>query len=856
MAGPIGAKKQTVEKVEPPKGARSVEQAPFAPFVANSAKKGLVAGTAGLVGLAADAGEATSRYLYNVVTNPNSSTNRLLGTGSEPITDPDPFDKTRAATDFGNELLDVDPGMESPNRTVRTAGAIAEFAAGGVVPGAFVVGKAVNKIPALTAEVASSIGGGIGQEEFGPWGGIIGGLGGAAIGPSIVKAGAKGLQKLPVAQRFFNETVGADAARLNAGRDITNSLSAAPDSGLNLRTAEETAAGIRSLGGKAFNPTLGQRSGAEGVISMEQGIAGSTPEARGRHEAATDAARAAVGAAESKAFPASGRVAPLASKKVFHAEAALDKRLEVIADAERRIGDQFPDIAQQKIGEALNSARVEAMTIARGVKNQKYKDVYKAADEAKISADMSDVAELSTSLRGQNVFQRFPSVFGRIDARYAGKAAGETKYKTAGFDKPLEEAAPEAVKPASFEELHSLSRETNAQLSTAMRTGDAEGAYYLTRVKELTDAKLAKFSGPEFGNVAELKKAADDFYANKYARVFREGAGGRLAATNRFGDMIDDEKTVQRFFSPTGLDDFNEIFAGVPAAQEVLNSGVLGLFAKSALRDGIVDPKAAGAWIRRHKEALDKMPDVKAKLENAKAAQEAIISSRATVAMRQKAIDKTYMSKLIKSDDPDGMIQKALSDPGAIRGLTAMATDPKSRAVLARSVMKALPEAAAKAGVDPLTFLNNGSESLRPLLQRLGPDHEKNLKTIASAQAILGRSPTPALVRVPAASDAFKDRVGSSIPELLNSWRAVNRRQSSAFAATASAGGKFVNKNIQAAQQQLIENALYDPVLAADLGRAIRAEVLTPGLTNKISNHLVSLGVRVGAATTEDATDE
>ena len=829
-------------------GDTEVEDLPVAPYVWNKAKQGLVEGTAGLAGLAADTGSMVASDLYNAVTDPETPFNQFIGAGAESAPAPmfNNLENMRAATDAGNRLLGVDPNMQAPNTTAKNLGGIAEFAAGGVIPSAIVLRAAKHKLPAVFAEITSSIGGGIGQENFGPWGGVIGGLGGATVSPSLYKAAAKSGQYIPGMRGLYNDTLGPDAARVNAGKELSGALSADPNSTLNLARAESTAAGIRGLGGQEFNPTLGQRSGSEGVVSIEQGIASSSPEKLARHEAATGAAQSAIGAAESKAFPGGGRVAPLASKKMSKADAALDQRLGVIADAERRIGDQFPDIHQQSIGEALNKARVEAMTIARGVKNQKYQDVYRAADEAKITADMGDVADLSNSLRGQNIFQRFPSVFGKIDARYAKNGASEPQYKMTGFDKPIEEVKAVPIKPASFEELHSLSRETNTQISAAMRSGDSEGAYYLTQVKELLDGKLAKFSGPEYGNVAELKQAADDFFTNKYARVFREGAGGRLAATNRFGDVVDDEKTIQKFFSPTGIDDFNEIFAGAQGAQEVLSNGVMGLFAKAALRDGTVNPKAAATWINRHKEALDKLPDVKAKLQNAKLAQEEIIRARELVASRQKAIDKTYISKMANTDDPDGLIQKALSNPKDIRGLTALASDPQSRMVVARTVMKAIPEAAARAGVDSLSFLTGNSEALRPLMQRLGPEHEKNLRLIAAAQGILERSPTPSLTRVQAVKDPIKEAIGSSLPELLNSWRAIARRQGSVFSATASGVGKFMNKKNYDAQQTLVENALYDPILAADLRRAISAPAVSPSMTNKISNHLISLGVRVG----------
>ena len=831
-------------------------------YIWNRAKKGIVQGTVGMGGLVADIAEMGARDLRNELANPETLFNRMTGGGGPPVEDPAPFDKIKTATDWGYGIVGANPEMEAPNAFAKYAGAAAEFAAGGFFPSAWVIKSAKHKFPAIITETTSSVAGGVLSEDFGFGGTVIGGLGGPASGTLLYKAGATaapyakaGASRVAelagLGDTQVGQWLGAEGSRPLAGRDLTRAINASPQSGLNLGTSERTAQEIEVLGGRVFNPTLGQRSGSEGVIALEKGIARSSPESLGRHSTTTREAEESLRAAETAAFPTGGAGPDkLAGKVITTAEKALENRLSILNDAERRIGDQFPDMAQQSIGEALNSARIDAMNIARGVKNQKYQDVYRAADKAGISEDMSDVAGLAASLRKKDVFQRFPSVFGEISARYKpGKPKPSGLLDADG--RPINAPERKAV-PAKFSELHSLVRETSRQLRQAVRTGDSEGVYYLGQVEKMLDDKITKYSGAQYGDVAAKLADADDFFVNKYATVFREGVGGRLAAKNRYGELINDEQTVQRFFSPSGIDDFNEIFAGSPGAREVLESGVLGLFAKAALRDGVVNPRAAETWIRRHGETLNKMPQVLAKIRDGKTAQEAIISARQTVKARQKNIDKTYIAKLANTENPEAMIGAALDNPVSMRSLSMLARDQKSRAIMARAVMQALPSAAARAKKEPLDFLIENSEALRPLLQRIGPQHEKNLRTIASARGILARVETPGTVEMHGASDPIKEQIGSSVNELLNSWRGVARRTGSVHSAVGSATGKFFNTRAFKAQRALMEAALYDPKIAEDLMRAITSKEITPAITNRIGNHLLSVGYRVAAQTAAD----
>lgn len=817
-----------------PTGAKIADSEPWTPYLVNEAKKGLASYPA-MVGLASD----LARPLLDQA---------MRNVGMEPA-EHGFFDRTRQFQRMGEDFLGVEQDMQAPSSDAKLVGNIVNFGVGALGVGGMVVKAAKHKIPAITAEATSTVGAAVGENEYGFGGAIIGGLGGGVVGPTLYKGVAK---VLPTGKRTYEglkNTAARDSA--NAGRDITNAMSENPRSQLNLQTAAQTSKEVGALGGLAFNPTLGQRTGSAGVIALEKGLASSSSANLTRHEIATRAATQAVDAAETAAFGAARGIASApARSRTTRMESALNARLEVLNDAETRLGGRFPEVGQQQVGEALNAARHDAMKIATNLKNAKYSELYEAADKAGISVDMSDVAALVKQIEGKNVFQDYPAVFGAIQGRYTAKAAKPKIDAGRKIQPKVFNDASTPVKPATFEEVHSLVRRTNADLAAAAQSGNRDGVYYLTRTKELLQGKLAKYDGPEFGDFSKQYSETTSFFRDKFARVFREGAGGRLGAVNRFGDAIDDEKVLDQFFTPSGMDDFNEIFAGVDAAQEVLRSGVMEKFATNVLRDGAVNAKLAGAWMHRHREVLNRMPHIRKELELAVADQQGIINARQLVKVRQKNIDNTYIGKLSRTDNPEKMILDALRDPQKIRSLAALARDPKSQAVMARSVMRELPKAAGKQ--EPLDFLIANAEALRPLMLRLGPQHEKNLRTIASARGILARSETPSTVTGGKLESAFKEATGTGPTQLLNDWRNIYRGHQSIFAAAGSFAGRYLNKAAYERQSALTIEALYNPEVAEDLMKAITSEKLTPAHTNKISNHLLSLGYKATAHEPEE----
>ena len=162
------------------------------------------------------------------------------------------------------------------------------------------------------------------------------------------------------------------------------------------------------------------------------------------------------------------------------------------------------------------------------------------------------------------------------------------------------------------------------------------------------------------------------------------------------------------------------------------------------------------------------------------------------------------------------------------------------------TVADGVPDAAAKAGMEPLQFVVANEATLRPTLNRLGEKHFDNLKTIAGGETIIGRTVPPKHAEVSPAIGAVEAITGSSPRTLYSqSANAAAGRQS-----YVSAGlhllSRFGIKTSEERVADIMREIIYNPELAKRLSDAAKQPV-TSAASNRIRDHLINAGIRVGA---------
>lgn len=747
-------------------------------------------------------------------------------------------------------ITGMNPEMEAPDTLTRYGGKALEFAVTGGPFSARTVAGAAHRLPGAVAEIMSAGLGGVGHELGGDIGVNLGGETGRGIGQLVGSVGGSlaGMATPVTFSKIWSMTApniseAGRRASVNAlaGKKLGGAMAANPVTGANIAAADDVVSALQQKGAGEFRPTLGQMSGAEGVQSIEGEIARKTPQDLGRYAQRATENRQVVEKAKDIDFPAGGDFRRGADVITRATVKKLDERLDSLTAQQERLASQVSGGAQQATGERLRELRDAAQQTARASRDAKIQDVYATADRLGVSESMDDAVSLVRKLGGDdtNTFQQMPPVFRRVLDEYA------QKQPTGRYIPPdlMAEAGMNA-RPASFQEVHSLWRETNSQLATATRVGDTNATYYLEQLKGVLRGKLAKYEQEGQGELSDKFREFNKWFSTKYAPAFYEGVGGRMSATTRFGEAMKPEQVVGKFFTPSGVDDFQLIYGADRNAQNALRDGVLGMFAEKAIKDGRIDQRAAESFMRANTETLNKLPDIRATLGNAAATNEALLERASRLRTAQSEVSKSTVAKIANTEDPASLVQKALTDRRSMMGLIASAKDAPSRRSVLRAIADNIPIAAEKAGLDPLDFVTKNESVLRSALNRLGPQHYDNLKILANAETIMGRAAVPTHAVTPRMTTSVEELTGSSPRTIWAQTANTAAGRQSHTSAVLHLLSRFGIKLAEERADDVLREVIYNPELARDLVRA-SSQPFSKGASNRISGHLTNAGIRV-----------
>lgn len=812
-------------------------------YLKNKFKRGIVEGVINLPGYAVDLAQLPARGLG------------ALGVPGfeKAYNEEDWMSASKMTREFGNELLGVDQNMKPPSNLARYGGGVAEFAGAGVVPSGLVVGTARKVVPAVATETAATVGGGLGSVAGGDTaealglprfaGELVGGITGATGASSLPGAISKGKgaiqgQRAAQANKAAKEIQGVVAAEKADGK-IEESFKVADD--------------IQKETGLPFTPTLAGRTESDIIADLEQEVLGRNIQSAERALANQDRNLVALEKFKDASFPKNDvSIERAASSKILNVSNKIDEAANKLAAMSDDLANRMRGRPQQAVGEELDSLRANIKAGRKASLSQEIDDIYKSA--ANVKDDMSDIVGTVKKIAGDdvNAYQRMPPVFGQIFDKYIKKAEVD---KSPIVDAKGKQIRPDSVKSptASFEEIHSLYKETNRQLAAAGRTVDgAQQAHYLKQLKGALERKLAKFEGEEYGDLGKRFKMFNRRYAETYAKPFKEGVGGRMSASGKYGKILNKEFVVKKFFTPSGLDDFARIYGDDPSAMALLKNGILDLFAKSVgiTKSGQLDPKLAANFVKTHAEALNKLPALKKELNDASSAMEAIIQRNAKLLDAKNKIESGLLAKVANTNDLDGLVAKVLTDRKAL--IQLLSVSHTARPAVINKIVQMIPSVANKNSMSVFEFISKNESTLKVLMDRYGKDHFSNIKTIAKAMDIMASSKPPlhpALTQFN--TDPIQAWTGTTGPSLLSQYRATQiTRQSSPTHMASSVLMRFWMKLKGEDAKKMQEYLLTSPDAARDFNAALKAE--GGQLQNRLRAHAVAAGVRSALAADDD----
>lgn len=739
----------------------------------------------------------------------------------------------------------------------KWSGPVYQMLGASYLPSSLTVSGAKAPLSAFTTETSSTIGGALGGKFLGDafasydprleaTGQVLGEFGGGLM-PLITRYGMH--QGANIGQDVLDKNKQAQYARNSAKRSALDDITGFPQAQQNL----EDVLDIQKMAPE-FQPNLAQATDAPGLKSEASRLQARTAGDLNRAVTRQQKNYAALDDIQQQYFPEGPNVSREARKQVREVNKRLADQDAKLLDDQLKLSAKMRNKRDaSEIGAELRQKRDALKTKAAAVKSKKYADVYKAADEAGLTVDVSDIKSFvnDAMTKDANAFQgpEMPSSFNQVLTEFADQPQmynGQPAFSATG--QPLMQS-----QEVSFEKLHSLMRKTSSEYYASKMTTNHTRTKYLKDMRDILRDKVNQFEADGYGEVAKKLRDANQYWMYEYDQKFRKGVGGLMDKTNRYGLSTPDEQIMNRIIfkkdGKQGVGEFLKLYGDDPEVMDMAKDGILDIFFKknSSVRpDGTISKEAITSFVKSHKEALDALPEVKKIFMDADELNRQLIARRQAVHDKTVAFSKTQLSKLADISDIDGQVELALKDRNAMRGLVnSVSRIEGGKQELARVVADHIRKKS-----NSLQYIRE-NKHLKPMLDKLGEGHYDTLVAISKGDDILSRQTPPEHVaRPPSERDPVFRRIGTTSRSIFSQIRAAKvHAHSSEPYILSDIGGKFAFK-IQAEEaDKLLDAMIHNPDLAKVMRELQKTEKITFRQANKLKTHMINLGLRSAIVT-------
>lgn len=477
------------------------------------------------------------------------------------------------------------------------------------------------------AELGGMAGGAAGQ-KFGAEGAgqVVGGLlGGMATGFGLGQAsrttalGGKAVDLAKSQWEKIRGTVPEDELMKDVDNRISNIFIAAGAADPNfMKTISDAAKAQQSISLKApgapqVNMPMSAMLANNPVIdSFVQNLASRDPVFRAQYGAQYEAAKQALAQNQIRLFGDPAKVSVnVAGPDLAKVQARRVKSLdEQIADAyQGQVMD--PNVFGQRITNLLEKKESAARASVKPLYEEAF-DIAKQRNVELPSASVDDIYNFVAGEKASDIFKTFPSIYGRVTQRFRPSTVEPSPILTAeGVS-----IRPGGVEfsPATVQDLDSLKREINKQLG---KTSDPADIRLLSTLKERVNGHIDSLD-PDF--VAAYRRADQEYFK----QVGLPFDSATIAAVDRkkFVEqvapaIIGNKSNVIDFVNATGDQGLN-----------LVRSAFLDAFTTAALKNDVLDPKAATKWLKKNEGGVSLVPGLREELDGATRNVQQLIDSR------------------------------------------------------------------------------------------------------------------------------------------------------------------------------------------------------------------------------------
>lgn len=765
---------------------------------------------------------------------------RALGTtGVQPVTGPQ-----RILAAGVEAAASPESYLFPPIAAIRRAGIPAQVA---LRPGEQAIVGAGAEAGGMAGEAAGAK---VGAEGAGRlFGQIVGGAGtGMALGQvsRTVALGGKAFDLAKSQWEKIRGTVPEDELLRDVDNRISNIFIAAGAADPNfMKTIEDAVKAqkgasfqkdiaIKAPGGPEIKMPMSALLANNPVIdSFVQNLASRDPVFRAQYAAQYEAAKQALTQNQIRLFgdptKASVNVAgPDLSKVQARRIRSLD---EEIANAYKSQSVD-PNVFGQRVANLVERKENAAMAATRPLYQEAF-DIAASKNLELPAASVDDIYNFVAGERASDIFKTFPTIYKQISKKFKPATTEPSPILTA------EGASmrPGGIEfsPATIEDLDSLKREINRQLR---KTNDSADIRLLTELKQRVNGHIDSLD-PEF---VTAYRNADNAYLQKVGLPF-DSATLKAVDRKKFVEqiapaIIGNKSNVTEFVNATG-----------PEGLAVVRSAFLDAFTTAALKNDVLDPKAAAKWLKKNEGGVSLVPGLREELDSATRNVQQLIDSRNRLnADFQRVAGEQILSKEgVRS--PQELVNKMYSDINFTNKFMSKSGYGENKDAV-NAVRSFMLDDIVQSG-DPIAMLSDRNRAA--IFNRVfGPTYAQKVQEFATTADRLTRDITQVAFRGETVPKTPIERLIGVPPEQILS-RIFNPVSGETYAIT-SIFSKFWAKKASEATEEKLKNLLLNPADAIKVFQLVTPKVQE--LDPKKVRDVIEIGRKYGIDWVRDAAQD
>jgi hypothetical protein len=567
------------------------------------------------------------------------------------------------------------------------------------------------------------------------------------------------------------------------------------------------------------------------INNFIQNLSARDPVFRAQYGAQYDAAKQALAANQIRLFGDPTKVTVTAvGPDLTKVQARRVKSIdEQIADAYK---DQSidPNVFGQRVANLVEKKEKAAYAEVKPLYTEAF-DIAKTKNVELPAASVDDIYGFVASERASDIFKTFPSIYNRVQARFKPTAVEPSAILTAE-GKPM---TPGGVQfsAATIEDLDSLKREINRQLT---KTDVPTEIRLLSELKQRVGGHIDNLD-PDF--VAAYRNA-DKAYFQKIGLPF-DAATLKAVDRKKFVEqiapaLIGNKSNVSEFITATG-----------PEGTQLVRSAFLDSFTNAALKNDVLDPKAAAKWLKKNEGGVSLVPGLRDELQAATTDVQQLLAERTRLNADFKRVAGDQIISAEGVGSPQDLVSKMYGDVKFTNKFMQQYGANKDSVNAVRSFM--LDDLVTSA--DPIAALADRNRAA--VFNRVfGPTYAQKVQDFVTVSDRMTRDLTNVAFKGETVPRTPIEQLTGIPPEQILS-RIYNPVSGATYAIT-SLFSKFWAKKASEATEARLKELLLNPSDAVKVFQAVQPRV--SGLDQKKIQDAIEVGRKYGIQWVADAAND